>query len=440
MNAISQHYPHLAARLFNTPLLIHPAKLDAILHGLSGRLGVEYPQPEAYLPHSIKREPDSYHVDQGIAYIDVFGVLAHRSRVNANSSWVQGYDGLENQIQQAAQDSSVLRIVLNLDSPGGEVAGAFQLAEQMVALRKQKPIYALVSDLAASAAYLLASAATSIVLTPTGQVGSIGVVMRHVDVSEAMSKEGIRITHIHAGAHKVDGNPYEPLPNHVRADFQNDVNHYYDLFVQTVAKNRNIDPALIRATEARMFVAKTALELNLIDQISNPQEFISSLITEVNVNQSDLQEQVTSLTALNTDLQTQLLELKSEHEQVTEKLSSEILGLQGQLKAESEQSEKHFTRANQLESQLNQWMADQRETTVRQLFSDLGREYSIESAQPYLSMSAEIFAVVSNDLRSLKPKSFSAELFREVATQPAKESASEASLAAQLFNQVAGVK
>jgi ClpP class serine protease len=296
-----------------------------------------------------------------------------------------------------------------------------------------------VSDLAASAAYLLASAATSITVTETGQVGSIGVVLRHLDVSEALSKQGVKVTHIHAGAHKVDGNPYEPLPDSVRAQLQQDVNHYYDLFVNAVATYRGIDPITVRATEAKMFVAERALELGLIDQIAQPPDFLSSLTTEVRVDTLEMKEEVSSLLTLNAELQTQLTDLQAEYTLATEGLSEEVLRLQGQLKVETDRVSVQAERIMALEAQLSQLQSDHRTEVVQQLFADLGREYSAEAARPYLAMDAETFDVVAADLRALKPV-LSNDLFRDIAVRPIQESATEASLAAQLFNQVAGVK
>ena len=273
------NYPHLAARIFNTPLLIHPAKLDAIVHGLGPRFGIDAaPQPEAYLTPTPKREPGGYRVVDGVAVIDVFGVLAHRSGFDANSSYIQGYDGLARQFAAALADPQAKAILLNIDSPGGEVAGAFQLADQIRAARGVKPIHAIAGDLAASAAYLIASAADTLSVTRTGEVGSIGVVMRHVDFSGALAQEGIRVTYIHAGSHKIDGNPYQPLPASVQADLQAQVDHYYGLFVDAVAASRKgMTRESIRATEARMFTAEQAVQMGLADGIISPDALLARM-------------------------------------------------------------------------------------------------------------------------------------------------------------------
>ncbi|MCB1765828.1 MAG: S49 family peptidase [Candidatus Competibacteraceae bacterium] len=276
-------HPHLAARIFNTPLLIHPAKLDAIVYGLGPRFGLDDPpQSDAYLTPSPKREPGGYRIVDGIAVIDVFGVLAHRTRMEADSSWIQGYDGLARQFAAALADPQAKAILLNIDSPGGEVAGAFQLADQIRAARGVKPIHAIAGDLAASAAYLIASAADTLSVTRTGEVGSIGVVMCHVDFSGALAQEGIRVTSIYAGAHKVDGNPYQPLPAGVQADLQAQVDHYYGLFVDAVvASRKGVTPESIRATEARVFTAEQAVHMGLADMIVSPDQHTAQISQQV---------------------------------------------------------------------------------------------------------------------------------------------------------------
>jgi signal peptide peptidase SppA len=210
------HLPRIAGRIFNTPLMIHPAKLEA------------------------------------------------------DSSFVLGYETIACQIESALSDADVAGIVLNIDSPGGELSGAFDLAQKIFESRGVKPIRAVASDLAASAAYLLASAADSIAITETGYAGSIGVVMRHVDMSQALENDGFRVTSIFAGAKKIDGNPFGPMPKKVMAEFQHEIDSLYDLFVERVAQYRGIDAEHVRSTEAGLFRGQKAVDAGLADLVSNP--------------------------------------------------------------------------------------------------------------------------------------------------------------------------
>ena len=135
-------YPRIAARLFNTPLLIHPGKLDAIIAGLAPRLGLDLdhaPQPYGFAPSAAIGDGDvslrAYSNQDGVAILNIFGVLAHRTTMKADSSMVLGYDTISRTFQAALNDSAVRAIVLNIDSPGGEVAGVFELAAQIHAAR-----------------------------------------------------------------------------------------------------------------------------------------------------------------------------------------------------------------------------------------------------------------------------------------------------------------
>lgn len=283
---MTAHYPHLAARLFNTPLLIHPGKLSAIVAGLAGRFDLT-PAPSAYAPPGGTAEKGGYRrLDTGVAVLEIFGALAHRTTLKANSTYVQGYDSIASSFETAMADPFVRALLLEIDSPGGEVAGAFQLAEQIHAARGRKPIIAIASDCACSAAYLIASAADSISITRTGVVGSIGVATCHADLSRALDKEGVAVTCIYAGAHKVDGNPYQPLPPDVAAQIQADVDHYYALFLNAVAAYRPTTDALtLRATEARTFIGPQALDARLADRLETPDQAIARLAASLSLTQ-----------------------------------------------------------------------------------------------------------------------------------------------------------
>lgn len=285
-----QRYPNLASHVFGVPLMIHPAKADMIIAGLGPRLlGVgelhstslqstgERPDPQAYTTLFGEARRPGYRVIDSVAVVDVFGVLAHRGGIDGMSSYVLGYDSIARRLETAVADPDVRSIVLNMDTPGGEAAAVFDLTDQVREVSKRKPVHAVIGDMAASAGYAIASAADSISITRTGMAGSIGVVMRHVDASRQMKKAGLAIEHIYAGAHKVDGHPFAPLTAEVRADLQAEVDKVYDLFVETVAENRVMDPADVRATEARMYTGGEAVKVGLADRIETPDEMIARL-------------------------------------------------------------------------------------------------------------------------------------------------------------------
>lgn len=281
------HLPHIASRLFNVPLMIHPGKLSAIIAGLAPRLGVELSGtlPDAYTVRAGQSGKGGYRVVDGIGVIDIFGALAHRTEMQADSSYIMGYETIGRMLDAALADRDVAAVVLNVDSPGGEVSGAFQLAQQILGGRDIKPIHAVAGDLAASGGYLIASAAQSISISPAGQVGSIGVVTCHVDMSSALEKAGYKVTPIFAGSHKVDGNPYQPLPQAVAERIQSDIDMYYGMFVDAVRAGRPIlSERRIKATEAAMFIGEQAVIAGLADRVETPDQLIARLASEAKLS------------------------------------------------------------------------------------------------------------------------------------------------------------
>lgn len=288
------NYPHLAARLFNTPLLIHPQKLDAIIAGLGNRLTgaaldlSDQADPAdsatALLPTDLfstrraaARGDSGYAITDGVAIIHAAGALVHRSRMDGASSYLLGYNELALQLEDALSNPDVHAVLQVMDTPGGEVSGAFEYADRIAANRGRKPMWAIADSLAASAGYLGGSAFERLAVAATGYVGSIGVVMRHVDMSRKLANDGIKVTQIFAGAHKVDGNPYEPLPRDVQANLQAEIDGLYELFVNTVARQRGLSADAVRATQADTFRGQSAVDLGLADRVATTDQLITEL-------------------------------------------------------------------------------------------------------------------------------------------------------------------
>ena len=266
-----------AARIFDRPLLIAPRPLEAYLRMLGGRLGIpagiEFSTPirgadmADFTPTQARPiESKSY----SVAIVPIMGPLVQRAgMIDANCTELSSYEDVGSQVRAALADPKISGILLHVDSPGGEVAGAFDLAALLAGARAEKPIVAFVEDLALSAGYLLASCADEIVATQTGYVGSVGVITTHVDLSGALAKEGIVVTHIHAGARKADGSPYMSLSKEARAELDGFIDRDYGLFVDRVAASRvgHLTPAAIRATEAAVFTAQDGVANGLADHI-----------------------------------------------------------------------------------------------------------------------------------------------------------------------------
>jgi signal peptide peptidase SppA len=206
-----------------------------------------------------------------VGVIPITGIISHRMNMMSQISGAGGtsIEKLTAQFRQALGDTNCKAIVFDVDSPGGSVEGVMELASEIFNARKQKPITAVVNSMACSAAYWLASAANEIVCTPSGQAGSIGVYMTHQDESEALAKDGIKITVIKAGKYKTEGNPSEPLSDEARAAFQSKVDDYYGMFVKAVAQNRGTSQAAVRDGygQGRSLLAAGALKEGLIDRV-----------------------------------------------------------------------------------------------------------------------------------------------------------------------------
>jgi signal peptide peptidase SppA len=289
------HHALIAQRAFNTPLMVDPAKALAFLSGLGPRItgqeitfqGLEVDsvdQATAALPARAslfgndlaqrhqRNGTQPFAVVDGIAVIEIAGTLVHRGAWIGQSSGLTSYEGIAAQLQAALADPGVRGIALDIDSFGGEVAGAFDLADRIRAARAQKPVHAFVAEHALSAGYVLASQADRIILPRTGAVGSIGVVALHTDMSGALDQKGIAVTLIHAGSHKIDANPYQPLPEAIHDQMQRELEVVRFLFAETVAAGRGerLTQTAALATEAAVFRGTEAIAAGLADELADP--------------------------------------------------------------------------------------------------------------------------------------------------------------------------
>lgn len=214
----------------------------------------------------------------GTAIIPVHGTLINRYG-GYYYGYATGYQYIRRQRALAMSDPDVQRIIYDVNSPGGEAAGCFELSDESFEMRGEKPTLAVVDSNCYSAAYAFASSADKISVTPTGGAGSIGVISMHTDLSKLLEDYGVKITLITAGEHKADGNPFEKLSPEVKASIQKDVDDFRAEFVALVARNRGLDPKVVSDTEARCYSAKDALELNLIDAVETPTKAVAAFIT-----------------------------------------------------------------------------------------------------------------------------------------------------------------
>jgi signal peptide peptidase SppA len=216
--------------------------------------------PEARTP---QKAPQALAAGQ----VGVFGALGQ------NDWYVDtDYAAIRAGVRRALADPSVRTIDLFVDSPGGSVLGLPECADVIHAANRVKPVRAFVTGIAASAAYWLASQASTITLTPSGEVGSVGVLDLHADISKALETAGVKLTAITAGEHKVERAPFTPLSDDAKAHMQTGVNAWYGDFLGTIRRGRG---ARVSASSnyggGRMLSAREALAAGMVDFVGGVQ-------------------------------------------------------------------------------------------------------------------------------------------------------------------------
>lgn len=219
--------------------------------------------------------------DDKIAVIPIHGTLVRRTVGLEAESGLASYAAIASQLDAALANPNVTAILLDIDSPGGESGGVFDLADRIRSAASVKPVWAVANDMAFSAAYALASGASRIFVSRTGGVGSIGVIAMHVDQSAKDAQDGVRYTAVFAGDRKNDLNPHQPITGEAHAFLQGEVNRVYDLFVETVAKNRGVGAEAVVATQAGLFFGKDAVSAGLADAVGSFDDALAQLYASI---------------------------------------------------------------------------------------------------------------------------------------------------------------
>jgi capsid assembly protease len=182
-------------------------------------------------------------------------------------------------VQVAMAEPSIGAVVLDVDSPGGEVFGVTEAAAMIRAARGPKPMVAVSNPFMASAAYWLASQADEVVATPSSMTGSIGIIATHVDESKALERIGLEVTEITYGRRKADESSSKPLTDEARAGIQARVDAFGQMFDADVAKGRKVSPATVRSKfgEGAIFMAQEAKAAGLVDRVGTLDEVLGQL-------------------------------------------------------------------------------------------------------------------------------------------------------------------
>ncbi|MGV1867215.1 MULTISPECIES: S49 family peptidase [unclassified Rhizobium] len=288
-------FPHLRAAIVQQPWAIMPDRLEAIAEVVERRIEGIRLSPEEIAGIKGERRPNgvasffdattlnaielsaasspngSAPAASVIAVISFFGIVAqHASQVDDISGpGGTSTERVGNSFRAALNDPSVKAIVINFDSPGGNVNGVQVLADDIFNARGQKPVIAQVNSLCASAAYWVAASCDEIVMTPGAMAGSIGVYTLHQDVSQAVDAAGLKFTFISAGKYKVEGNSFEPLSDEAAQAAQSQVDAFYNDFVSAVARGRGVAAADVTGGfgQGRVVKDKQAVKAGMADRV-----------------------------------------------------------------------------------------------------------------------------------------------------------------------------
>ncbi len=243
-------------------------------------------------------------VEDGIGVVAIEGPILRKPDLFARIFFgATSSEEIGEALREAAGRPDIKAVFLNIDSPGGTVAGTPELATAVASLNKQKPVYAFSSGLMASAAYWVASQATAIYATPSAQVGSIGVVQAVIDNSTALDKAGIKVEVFSVGKYKAMGAPGTPLTDDQRELINSNLAEIAGEFHAAVlAKGRSI-PA--EAMEGQTFSGKQAQRYNLAGMVPDRAEAMRRLrVYHASVD--------TGSRAMTTALEDQLLEARTQ--------------------------------------------------------------------------------------------------------------------------------
>jgi signal peptide peptidase SppA len=274
------NYTHVRALVYDQPWAITPEKLNAIQSLLAMRLAGERLTPEAIAERIGAADARRNTVRNGaVAVLPIYGVLMQRVDMLSEMSGGTSTERIARDFRQLVADPNIGTIVLDIDSPGGGVYGIAELAEEIFKARADKRIVAVANSMAASAAYWLGTAADELVVTPGGEVGSIGVYMIHEDWSAAYEQAGVKPTLIKFGEHKAEGIDIEPLSDAAKDALQKRVDEYGAMFTNAVAKHRGTNAATVSKEfgQGRVFGAKEAVKRGMADRVGSLQETLVRL-------------------------------------------------------------------------------------------------------------------------------------------------------------------
>lgn len=273
-------------------------------HDLQGELAsIDF---KALSRHSDDGSEAAYTVENGVATIDVRGLLVPETSSDYRSWGVTGYANLADYIQQANDDYTVTSIVLDVDSGGGYIKG-IDIATEAI-YQSSKPVETFISGDMYSAAYWLGASTSKVTASKQSGIGSIGVYVVHTEESGWLERYGEKVSLFRSGKWKAAFNSFMPLTDDEKQRLQEGVDESASVFFNHVAAQRNIEVKTIQGWEGDDFTATKAKELGLIDAIAdsvavssstaqsnnNPEEYDLNELEKAQAKIKQLEEQAVS--------------------------------------------------------------------------------------------------------------------------------------------------
>lgn len=269
----------LKEKICNTPHLMHPASFETVIQYLNQRniedFKLEDPQQESRESNSRY----SFNKDIGVAVLNIDGPLSYKPVT------IMGFDCGGTSYQQIKEDFTYLvdsgakTVAFSVSSGGGEAFQMMPTANYMrkLATENDVRIITYVDGLSASAAYGLSVIADELIMAPSSEVGSVGVLVRLMNDSKALEMEGYERTFISAGDDKIPFDADGSFRKEFLEDIQGKVDTLYEEFTGFVAEHRNLSVEAVKSTQARTFLPKEAIELGLADRVMTLEEFYTHL-------------------------------------------------------------------------------------------------------------------------------------------------------------------
>ena len=272
-------------------------------------------------------------VEDGIGVVAIEGPILRKADLFAKMFYgATSSEEIGDALQEISGRDDIKAVLLNIDSPGGTVAGTPELANAVSALDKKKPVYSFSSGLMCSAAYWVASQARAIYATPSAQVGSIGVVQAVVDNSAALDRAGIKVEVFSVGKYKAMGAPGTPLTDDQRELISANLAEIASEFHSAVLARGRAIP--VEAMEGQTFSGKQAQRHNLAGMVPDRAEamrrlrvYHTSVDTKSRVMTTALEDQLL-------EARTQVDDLTRDHQAQTELLteaSTQVESLRGEV-------------------------------------------------------------------------------------------------------------